>query len=78
MSSAPLFPEFTVDSDPRAIFRAGRLAAGGPLTLACSFSIDDVVLIDLLKEELATLTVFAIDTGRLNDPAHKECGLHKR
>jgi phosphoadenosine phosphosulfate reductase len=67
MSSAPIFPEFTIDSDPRAIFRAGRLAASGPLTLACSFSIDDVVLIDLLKEELGTLTVFAIDTGRLNE-----------
>jgi phosphoadenosine phosphosulfate reductase len=64
-------PEFADDADPRAIFRAGRLAAGGPLTLACSFSIDDVVLIDLLKEELGTLTVFAIDTGRLNEETYE-------
>jgi phosphoadenosine phosphosulfate reductase len=71
MSSAPIFPEFTIDSDPRAIFRAGRLAASGPLPLACSFSIDDVVLIDLLKEELGTLTVFAIDTGRLNEETYE-------
>ena len=64
-------PGFAADADPLAIFRAGRLAAGGPLTLACSFSIDDVVLIDLLKEELATLTVFAIDTGRLNEETYE-------
>lgn len=64
-------PEFAADADPRAIFRIGRLAASGPLTLACSFSIDDVVLIDLLKEELGTLTVFAIDTGRLNEETYE-------
>jgi phosphoadenosine phosphosulfate reductase len=64
-------PDFADDADPRAIFRAGRLAASGPLTLACSFSIDDVVLIDLLKEELGTLTVFAIDTGRLNEETYE-------
>jgi len=64
-------PGFTVDTDPREIFRAGLAAAAGPVTLACSFSIDDVVLIDLLKEHLKELTVFAIDTGRLNEETYE-------
>jgi phosphoadenosine phosphosulfate reductase len=64
-------PTFTPDADPREIFRAGQGAANGPLTLACSFSIDDVVLIDLLKEHLADLTVFALDTGRLNEETYE-------
>ncbi|TLM68120.1 MAG: phosphoadenylyl-sulfate reductase [Deltaproteobacteria bacterium] len=64
-------PHFPSDADPREIFRAGRAAAGGPVTLACSFSIDDVVLIDLLKAHHDELTVFAIDTGRLNEETYE-------
>ncbi|MHB8709457.1 MAG: phosphoadenylyl-sulfate reductase [Desulfuromonadales bacterium] len=67
----PALPIFSVDSDPRDIFLAGLAAANGPVTLACSFSIDDVVLIDLLKEHLSELTVFAIDTGRLNEETYE-------
>jgi phosphoadenosine phosphosulfate reductase len=64
-------PTFTADTTPCDIFRAGLAAANGPVTLACSFSIDDVVLIDLLKEHLHDLTVFAIDTGRLNEETYE-------
>jgi len=64
-------PDFPADTDPREIFRAGLDLAGGPVTLACSFSIDDVVLIDLLKDHLGELTVFAIDTGRLNEETYE-------
>lgn len=64
-------PEFAADTNPREIFRTGRAFAKGPVTLACSFSIDDVVLIDLLKEHLQELTVFAIDTGRLNEETYE-------
>lgn len=68
----PPFPELSLDSEPLKIFQAGRDAAGGgPLTLACSFSIDDVVLIDLLRDHLKSLTVFAIDTGRLNEETYE-------
>lgn len=68
----PPFPELTPDSEPLKIFQTGRDAAGGgPLTLACSFSIDDVVLIDLLRDHLKSLTVFAIDTGRLNEETYE-------
>jgi phosphoadenosine phosphosulfate reductase len=64
-------PVFAPDADPREIFRAGLAIANGPVTLACSFSIDDVVLIDLLKAHLDDLTVFAIDTGRLNEETYE-------
>lgn len=64
-------PPLTPDTDPRQIFRAGLAVADGPFTLACSFSIDDVVLIDLLKEHLQELSVFAIDTGRLNEETYE-------
>ncbi len=67
----PTLSTFRADADPREIFRAGLAAANGPVTLACSFSIDDVVLIDLLKEHLGELTVFAIDTGRLNEETYE-------
>lgn len=71
MSLVATLPDIPADTDPRTIFRAGLTAAGGPVTLACSFSIDDVVLIDLLKEHLGELTVFAIDTGRLNEETYE-------
>jgi len=71
MTSIESLPILASDADPRAIFRAGRQAGNGPLTLACSFSIDDVVLIDLLREELGTLTVFALDTGRLPEETYE-------
>lgn len=72
LAKAPAtLPIFSPDADPRAIFRAGLTAANGPVTLACSFSIDDVVLIDLLKDHLKELTVFAIDTGRLNEETYE-------
>ena len=65
------FPAFAADTDPRDIFRTGLKLAAGPVTLACSFSIDDVVLIDLLKDFHPELTVFAIDTGRLNEETYE-------
>jgi len=65
------FPAFPADTDPRDIFRAGLELAAGPVTLACSFSIDDVVLIDLLKDFHPELTIFAIDTGRLNEETYQ-------
>lgn len=64
-------PKFSADTAPHDIFRAGLAIAKGPVTLACSFSIDDVVLIDLLREHLQEFTVFAIDTGRLNEETYE-------
>lgn len=68
-------PRFASPADPTEVLRAGLTAAGGPVGLACSFSIEDVVLIDLLcasglhKEFDAQ--VFALDTGRLHEETYE-------
>lgn len=59
------------ESHPEEIYRKGRELTAGSITLACSFSIEDIVLVDLLKEHLDDLTVFAIDTGRLNEETYE-------
>lgn len=41
--------------------------ASGPVSLACSFSREDVVLIDIIHQSGLDAGVFAIDTGRLNE-----------
>jgi len=64
-------PHIDPETPPEEIFRIGRQAVSGPITLACSFSIDDVVLIDLLKNYLDNIRVFAIDTGRLNEETYQ-------
>jgi phosphoadenosine phosphosulfate reductase len=65
------FPVIHPDTPPEDIYLKGREHTSGQLTLACSFSIDDIVLIDLLKEYLGDLTIFAIDTGRLNEETYE-------
>lgn len=54
-------------SDPEEILRKGLAIIDGPVSLACSFSIEDVVLIDLLQQVDREVRIFAIDTGRLNE-----------
>lgn len=57
------------------ILRAGLSAAGGPVGLACSFSAEDVVVLDLLRELgvpiPAQVRVFALDTGRLDEETYE-------
>ncbi len=67
----PDLPHITPGTSPGEIFRIGRQAVNGPTALACSFSIDDVVLIELLREHLDQIRVFAIDTGRLNEETYE-------
>ncbi len=55
---------------PEEIFAAGRTAAGQDIRLACSFSIEDVVIIDLLRKQHDRFSVFAIDTGRLPEETY--------
>lgn len=64
-------PDIDPATAPAEIYRLGRELAPGPLVLACSFSIDDVTLIDLLGDHLADIKVFAIDTGRLNEETYE-------
>jgi phosphoadenosine phosphosulfate reductase len=61
--------------DPLLALRDGLQAVAGPVALACSFSIEDVLLIDLLHEldpaVLAATEVFALDTGRLPEETYE-------
>ena len=58
-------------TDPLGILRAGLAAAGGPVALACSFSVEDVALIDIAREAELEIGIFAIDTGRLNEETYQ-------
>ncbi|SNB45122.1 phosphoadenylyl-sulfate reductase [Geobacter sp. DSM 9736] len=59
------------DVTPADILRAGIEAAKGPVSLACSFSLEDVAIIDIAHEAGLKLGVFAIDTGRLNEETYE-------
>ena len=53
------------------ILRSGIEAANGPVSLACSFSLEDVAIIDIAHQAGLTLGVFALDTGRLNEETYE-------
>lgn len=59
------------DSVPVEILRFGINAANGPVSLACSFSMEDVVIIDIAHEAGLTLGIFALDTGRLHEETYE-------
>lgn len=48
-----------------AILREGFRKAGGPVSLACSFSPEDLILIHVARKKGIGMGIFAIDTGRL-------------
>lgn len=56
---------------PQEILIAGLERAGGPVKLACSFSMEDVVIIDMIRELQLPVGVFALDTGRLNEETYE-------
>src|SRR6185369_4120267 len=65
-------PEIPANATPGEILRAGiEAASGGPVSLACSFSLEDVVIIDIAHQAGLKLGVFAIDTGRLNEETYE-------
>lgn len=64
-------PSIANDAIPADILRAGIEAAGGPVSLACSFSLEDVAIIHIAHEAGLELGVFAIDTGRLNEETYE-------
>ncbi|MEJ2199464.1 MAG: phosphoadenylyl-sulfate reductase [Desulfuromonadaceae bacterium] len=53
------------------ILRRGLARARGPVALACSFSVEDVIIIDLLRQVAPSVGIFAIDTGRLNEETYE-------
>jgi phosphoadenosine phosphosulfate reductase len=67
----PTVPQIEEHTSPEEIYRIGAEIADGPISLASSFSIEDVVLIDLLRDHHDHITIFAIDTGRLNEETYE-------
>ena len=64
-------PLFAPNATPQEILRVGIEAAGGPVSLACSFSLEDVAIIDIAHNSGINLGVFALDTGRLNEETYE-------
>jgi phosphoadenosine phosphosulfate reductase len=64
-------PKLFDNATAQEILRTGIDAAGGPVQLACSFSVEDVVIIDLAVQENLPLGIFALDTGRLNEETYE-------
>ncbi|MBE0504245.1 MAG: phosphoadenylyl-sulfate reductase [Desulfuromonadales bacterium] len=64
LESDPVFPA-------EAILRQGVEQAAGPVQLASSFSVEDLILIDLIQRRKLPVGIFAIDTGRLNEETYE-------
>ena len=64
-------PEIKLNATPAEILRIGIEAANGPVALACSFSLEDVAIIDIAHKAGLKLGVFAIDTGRLHEETYE-------
>lgn len=64
-------PELPSDATAADILQAGIAAANGPVSLACSFSLEDVAIIDIAAKNGLNLGVFALDTGRLNEETYE-------
>jgi len=69
--ATPTIPILPDCATPQEILTAGLAAANGPIKLACSFSVEDVVIIDLIQALQLPIGVFAIDTGRLNEETYE-------
>src|SRR5512136_367723 len=59
------------NTSPADILKTGIEAAHGPVSLACSFSLEDVAIIDIAHKAGITIGVFAIDTGRLHEETYE-------
>src|SRR5512139_474252 len=64
-------PQLPVEVTPWEILKAGVNTAQGEVKLACSFSIEDVVIIDMIKNLGLHIGIFALDTGRLNEETYE-------
>ena len=64
-------PQLLPTATPADILKAGVEAAGGKVSLACSFSAEDVVIIDIATKAGIEIGIFALDTGRLNEETYE-------
>lgn len=70
-ATAPIKLPRVAAADAAGILRTGLQTAAGPVALACSFSVEDVVIIDLLQQVAPQTRIFALDTGRLNEETYE-------
>jgi phosphoadenosine phosphosulfate reductase len=66
----PTLPQLPENADAKEILSQGVAVAAGAVKVACSFSVEDLVVIDLIHELKLPIGVFALDTGRLNEETH--------
>jgi phosphoadenosine phosphosulfate reductase len=66
-----VLPDILPSAAPQEILKIGMAAAHGPVKLACSFSVEDVVIIDMASELGLPVGIFALDTGRLNEETYE-------
>ena len=64
-------PHLPANAAPEQILKAGVEAAHGQVKLACSFSVEDVVIIDIAAKSGVQIGIFALDTGRLNEETYE-------
>jgi phosphoadenosine phosphosulfate reductase len=67
--------QIAAHATPAEILRIGVQAAEGAVKLACSFSVEDVVIIDMAREMGLPIGIFALDTGRLNEETYEVADL---
>jgi phosphoadenosine phosphosulfate reductase len=65
------FSGIPAGATPQEILKAGVKAAQGPVKLACSFSMEDVIIIDMAANKGLPIGIFALDTGRLNEETYE-------
>jgi len=68
---APLPPSTALPVSATEILATGIAAAAGTVKLACSFSVEDIAIIDLISSAKLPVGVFALDTGRLNEETYE-------
>ena len=64
-------PHIPENASPEEILKAGVEAVRGKLKLACSFSVEDIIIIDIASESGIRIGIFALDTGRLNEETYE-------
>jgi phosphoadenosine phosphosulfate reductase len=66
-----VIPEIKPSATPAEILKAGIEATKGHVSLACSFSMEDVAIINIAHLAGIGLCAFALDTGRLNEETYE-------
>ncbi|GFO56915.1 phosphoadenosine phosphosulfate reductase [Geomonas sp. Red276] len=69
-TAAVATPQVPEQSTVKEILEQGIEAANGPIQLACSFSVEDLVIIDQIRQHKLPIGIFALDTGRLNEETY--------